>query len=69
MMEENGGKRTGVRLHIRNCVVCGKAFECGARSEREKCWCHDYPAVLPVAAGQGCMCRECLADAIAERME
>ncbi|WP_245254133.1 cysteine-rich CWC family protein [Paraburkholderia sp. LEh10] len=49
------------------CPRCRRVFDCGARGDRSACWCASMPA-LPadvLEAGTGCLCPECLADAIA----
>lgn len=40
------------------CSICGKALVCHAQSN-QRCWCHDYPSLPPVA-GRDCLCPECL---------
>jgi ribosomal protein L34E len=56
---------------IAQCPRCGRPFDCGARSTQAgaaPCWCVSMPA-LPADAlerGLGCLCPECLADALAE---
>ncbi|MBN3759966.1 cysteine-rich CWC family protein [Burkholderia sp. Ac-20365] len=49
------------------CPRCRRVFDCGARGERSACWCVSMPALPAEAleAGTGCLCPECLADAIA----
>jgi hypothetical protein len=49
------------------CPRCRRVFDCGARGGREACWCVSMPAMPTEAldAGTGCLCPECLADAIA----
>jgi len=41
------------------CARCGKPFACGMVAGAAKCWCAELPPVKP-AAGEGCLCRECL---------
>ncbi|WP_118183320.1 cysteine-rich CWC family protein [Paraburkholderia phosphatilytica] len=56
---------------IARCPRCGRPFDCGARSTQAggpPCWCVSMPA-LPAEAlkrGLGCLCPECLAEALAE---
>ncbi|MHB9840734.1 cysteine-rich CWC family protein [Paraburkholderia terrae] len=49
------------------CPRCRRVFDCGARGGREACWCVSMPAMPTDAldASTGCLCPECLADAIA----
>jgi hypothetical protein len=49
------------------CARCRRVFDCGARGDRSACWCASMPA-LPTDSlepASGCLCPECLADAIA----
>lgn len=54
--------------HEATCGRCGKAFACAMRDGGPRCWCADYPHVLPVPTGQSpCYCPDCLKDMIAAR--
>jgi hypothetical protein len=50
------------------CPRCGRAFDCGKRSQPFECWCAALPELLPerLAADTRCLCPECLADEIAQ---
>ena len=46
----------------RACHRCGQKFTCGLAAAHERCWCFDYPHVIPVkdANREGCLCPACL---------
>ncbi|HTF14895.1 MAG TPA: cysteine-rich CWC family protein [Burkholderiales bacterium] len=46
------------------CARCGDSFECGARADREHCWCEGFPALPAPAPGSGCYCPRCLKESI-----
>ena len=51
------------------CPVCHTEFTCGATPENQVCWCSSFPKIMPVESKQGCLCKTCLAKAIAERID
>jgi hypothetical protein len=50
------------------CSVCGQRFTCGPASGNKKCWCSDYPAVIPLDFNQGCRCPTCLKKIVKEKI-
>ncbi|OLL33585.1 hypothetical protein BTH42_00905 [Burkholderia sp. SRS-W-2-2016] len=49
------------------CPRCGRAFDCGMRTEPGQCWCRELPP-LPAERldpASPCLCPECLAAEIA----
>jgi anti-sigma factor RsiW len=66
----NPGDSTPRDPAIAQCPRCGRPFDCGARAMQAgaaPCWCGSMPA-LPAGAlerGVGCLCPECLAQALA----
>ncbi|RKU00891.1 hypothetical protein C7H84_24835 [Burkholderia sp. Nafp2/4-1b] len=57
--------------HRARCPHCGRGFDCGAGTQPFDCWCASMPVVpgeaLPTD-GARCLCPECLAAEIAQRM-
>ena len=51
--------------NTKHCSVCQKEFVCGARQGEAKCWCASLPVVMPAEFDQDCRCPDCLAQAIA----
>ncbi len=50
--------------------ACGRRFTCDLEAGKPRCWCADFPKVLPVpAADAACLCPECLARAIARAQD
>jgi Cysteine-rich CWC len=48
------------------CSACGARFECGMQAGKEKCWCAELPAVMPMSdVAGGCYCPACLRERIA----
>ncbi|AYY98647.1 cysteine-rich CWC family protein [Burkholderia multivorans] len=53
------------------CARCGRGFDCGAHTQPFECWCASMPTppgAPPSAPGMRCLCPECLAAEIAQRM-
>lgn len=51
------------------CPKCQATVSCGARSVGQpQCWCAALPAVLPVIAGESCLCPACLSQAVQTRL-
>jgi hypothetical protein len=49
------------------CARCGASFGCGAARDDGPCWCVELPVLgRPIAGVAGCVCPDCLAQAIAE---
>ena len=46
------------------CGECGQAFVCGLLAGTP-CWCAALPPLPKPAAGEGCLCRACLARRLA----
>ena len=53
----------------KTCSSCGSAFQCCAEQGGKACWCHAYPAIMPIDTASGCRCPSCLARAIAEHID
>lgn len=51
------------------CSGCGRSFVCGSPSTGGNCWCDELPRILPPDPEMGCLCRECLIERTAERIE
>jgi len=51
------------------CSECGVAFTCGEGEENKKCWCNDFPPLMPVDFKKDCRCPECLKKIIKEKVE
>ena len=63
-------------MSLKTCSVCSTTFSCVAKSDTvpgdhivNKCWCNDYPAIMPADYSQDCRCEACLAIAITSRIE
>jgi hypothetical protein len=55
---------------LRACPQCNQEFICGLEAGLNSCWCGDLPRIMPVVAdGPGCLCRDCLTQAIEERLQ
>lgn len=52
----------------KNCSVCNVGFVCDSSPAGGDCWCSSYPAIMPANFDQDCRCSECLARAIADRI-
>ncbi len=48
----------------KSCSQCGRVFPCEADGGR--CWCMQGPPglTLPLQSGQGCLCPDCLVEAL-----
>ncbi|MBI3549867.1 MAG: cysteine-rich CWC family protein [Elusimicrobia bacterium] len=44
------------------CDRCGAEFGCDREAGKDRCWCEDVPAVLPVPKDgkAACLCPKCL---------
>jgi len=52
----------------RQCA-CGASFTCDWSAGKSRCWCQDYPAVMPMNGTEaGCLCPDCLRQAIEARL-
>lgn len=51
------------------CPQCQHEFACDIAQGRDKCWCMNYPAVLPVIETAKCLCPDCLSQAISDLRE
>jgi Predicted Fe-S protein len=52
------------------CSACGTTFECGSGGQQGGCWCQDLPNLMPLTFDSGdCLCPECLANALARKVE
>jgi hypothetical protein len=52
----------------KNCSGCGAEFACGPVSEKEPCWCSHLPNIMPLDFSKDCMCKDCLAKVIEEKI-
>lgn len=43
----------------KKCSICGKPFFCHSSGTDGKCWCNEFPPLLP-APGRDCLCPDCL---------
>jgi iron complex transport system substrate-binding protein len=60
-----GDRPLGVRT--KRCPKCGVEFSCGPEPGKESCWCDQLPPLgSPPNPERGCLCRACLAKAVAE---
>ena len=50
------------------CPHCCKPFVCGA-SNGKGCWCMELPPLLPVEAGNQCLCPDCLSSEIKAKLK
>lgn len=50
------------------CPICGDKFLCGSQAEDKRCWCSDYPSIMPLDSHQGCLCPACLKAKIKEKI-
>ncbi len=48
----------------KNCSKCGKGFTCSSAN----CWCSEMPQVMPMNPEQGCLCPDCLKEAIDKKL-
>ncbi len=48
------------------CEVCGSKFECEIANGKNKCWCFDYPNILPIKSNK-CICRKCIEEKINDK--
>lgn len=51
----------------KQCSTCQTVFTCSA-ADNTPCWCMDYPNVLPMDKTADCLCLQCLAKAIQEKI-
>jgi hypothetical protein len=50
------------------CPGCGTGVDCGRAPGKERCWCAEFPPILPVPeVGTGCYCPTCLERVIREK--
>ncbi len=47
------------------CSKCQKTFSCHSGG----CWCGDFPAIMPMEEHTGCLCRDCLKEAVKKRID
>ena len=45
------------------CEICKTKFKCGVENGEEKCWCFEYPNILPIDS-EKCICEKCLKEKI-----
>jgi len=57
-----------VANQIKHCSVCNESFNCGTQSENQRCWCSDYPCIMPLHFEQDCCCPSCLGKVVAKRI-
>lgn len=53
--------------HTNLCPKCGVSFKCGASTGG--CWCSRLPAILPPDPTASCLCPDCLAKSLAQRIQ
>ena len=53
----------------KTCSACDAVFQCGAEQGGQACWCHAYPAIMPIDTAGGCRCPSCLTRSIAEHID
>jgi hypothetical protein len=53
---------------IKKCTICQTEFSCGLSPEGKSCWCTDFPNIIPLTEGAGCLCENCLRSEINERI-
>ncbi|MBK8337327.1 MAG: hypothetical protein IPL03_12365 [Sterolibacteriaceae bacterium] len=47
------------------CAQCGAHFVCGMQAGLAECWCARLPPIVPpLGLAAGCLCPDCLAEAI-----
>lgn len=46
------------------CARCGVEFVCGMRAAEAPCWCAALPPLPKPLDVQGCVCRDCLEEAL-----
>lgn len=42
------------------CPLCKQPFSCGNISEKEICWCNDFPPIFSLENAVDCLCSYCL---------
>jgi uncharacterized protein (TIGR00290 family) len=58
--EISGRKEGRAAQKVKSCARCGSEFGCGASEGLARCWCDEFPPIVPMS-GEGCLCRNCLA--------
>ena len=60
-----------IQMKIKNCSDCGKPFTCseGESQENKKCWCNDFPPIMPLDFKKDCRCPACLNKIVKEKIE
>jgi hypothetical protein len=53
---------------MKKCPECQEPVNCGAESG-QKCWCSNYPPIVPVDASKSCLCESCLKKKIKLEIE
>lgn len=56
-------------MQTKQCSACANPFYCQITVPQKKCWCVNYPLVLPLDTQQDCLCPRCLAKQIAEHIQ
>ena len=52
-------------MKTKNCSQCNKVFDCG---NPDRCWCSQFPALMPLQTDQDCLCRDCLPIVVNKRI-
>lgn len=43
----------------KTCSICGANFDCG-NTEKDNCWCYNFPPVFSLNKEGDCLCTDCL---------
>ena len=49
------------------CKICNTKFECDVENGKDKCWCFEYPNILPIDSKK-CICKKCLENTLKSRI-
>ncbi len=55
-------------MQEKRCSNCAAILSCSSNQVEIACWCKAYPAIMTIEAQQDCLCKNCLSQAIQEKI-